>query len=313
MDQRQLVSFVVLAEELHFIRAAARLGVTQPALSQQIARLEDRLAVQLFERTRRRVALTDAGRVFLGDALVILRQFEQAAAGARRAAKGLIGRLTIGFVEASPFNILPPLVSRLSRELAEVSLVLQEMVTEEQVEALRSGRIDVGLMRPLFHEPGFGTLPLFRESYVVALPAGHDLARLGAVPLAALREERFIMTPARKRRYVEGRFRAAFRRAGFEPQVAQEVHQVHTMIGLVGGGIGVALVPRSVSRLNLEGVAYRPLEGEDATVAELIAAWPLDRETPVLRRFLAVARAVASGRSGEGAAAALDHREDGLV
>jgi DNA-binding transcriptional LysR family regulator len=294
MDQRQLSSFVTLAEELHFVRAAARLGVTQPALSQQIARLEETLAVRLFERTKRRVALTDAGRVFLTDALAILRQFEQAAMGARRAAKGQIGRLTIGFVEASPFNVLPRLVSRLSRDLPEVSLFLQEMVTEEQVEALRSGRIDVGLLRPMFNEPDFGRLPLLRESYLVALPVGHPLAEADSVPLSALREERFIVTPARKRRYVEGRFRAAFRRAGFEPQVAQEVNQLHTIIGLVGGGIGVALVPHSVSRLDLEGVVYRPLRDKDAPVAELVAAWSLERETPVLRRFLAIAQATAS-------------------
>ncbi|MFC5397029.1 LysR substrate-binding domain-containing protein [Bosea vestrisii] len=294
MDQRQLSSFVTLAEELHFVRAAARLGVTQPALSQQIARLEETLAVRLFERTKRRVALTDAGRVFLTDALAILRQFEQAAMGARRAAKGQIGRLTIGFVEASPFNVLPRLVSRLSRDLPEVSLVLQEMVTEEQVEALRSGRIDVGLLRPMFNEPDFGRLPLLRESYLVALPVGHPLAEADSVPLSALREERFIVTPARKRRYVEGRFRAAFKRAGFEPQVAQEVNQLHTIIGLVGGGIGVALVPHSVSRLDLEGVVYRPLRDKDAPVAELVAAWSLERETPVLRRFLAIAQATAS-------------------
>lgn len=293
MDQRQLVSFVTLAEELHFVRAAARLGVTQPALSQQIAKLESILAVRLFERTKRRVVLTDAGQVFLNDALAILRQFEQAAAGAKRAAKGQIGRLTIGFVEASPFNVLPRLVSQLSRELPEVSLVLQEMVTDEQVEALRSGRIDVGLLRPIFDERSFGTLPLFRENYVVALPAAHPLAQAGTVALSALREERFIVTPARKRRYVEGRFRAAFRRAGFEPQIAQEVHQLHTMIGLVGGGLGVALVPHSVSRLNLEGVVYRPLRGEATIFAELVAAWPLERETPLLRRFLAIARATA--------------------
>ncbi len=294
MDQRQLSSFVTLAEELHFVRAAARLGVTQPALSQQIARLEETLAVRLFERTKRRVALTDAGRVFLTDALAILRQFELAAMGARRAAKGQIGRLTIGFVEASPFNVLPRLVSRLSRDLPEVSLFLQEMVTEEQVEALRSGRIDVGLLRPMFNEPDFGRLPLLRESYLVALPVGHPLAEADSVPLSALREERFIVTPARKRRYVEGRFRAAFRQAGFEPQVAQEVNQLHTIIGLVGGGIGVALVPHSVSRLDLEGVVYRPLRDKDAPVAELVAAWSLERETPVLRRFLAIAQATAS-------------------
>ncbi|MCP4565252.1 MAG: LysR family transcriptional regulator [Bosea sp.] len=299
MDQRQLFSFVTLAEELHFVRAAGRLGVTQPALSQQIARLEETLAVRLFERTKRRVSLTDAGRAFLTDALAILRQFELATMGARRAAKGQIGRLTIGFVEASPFNVLPRLVSRLSRELPEVSLVLQEMVTEEQVEALRSGRIDVGLLRPMFNEPTFGRLPLLREHYLVALPAGHPLAQQEAVALSALRHERFIVTPARKRRYVEGRFRAAFRRAGFEPEVAQEVNQLHTIIGLVGGGIGVALVPQSVSRLDLEGVVYRPLRDKDAPVAELVAAWSLERETPVLRRFLAIAQATASA-SAEG-------------
>lgn len=294
MDQRQLSSFVTLAEELHFVRAAARLGVTQPALSQQIARLEESLSVRLFERTKRRVALTDAGRVFLTDALAILRQFELATMGAQRAAKGQIGRLTIGFVEASPFNVLPRLVSRLSRELPEVSLVLQEMVTEEQVEALRSGRIDVGLLRPMFNEPTFGKLPLLREHYLVALPASHPLAQQESIALSALRHERFIVTPARKRRYVEGRFRAAFRRAGFEPEVAQEVNQLHTIIGLVGGGIGVALVPHSVSRLDLEGVVYRPLRDKDAPVAELVAAWSLERETPVLRRFLAIAQATAS-------------------
>lgn len=293
MDQRLLQFFVTLADELHFQRAAARLGVTQPALSQQIAKLEELLSVRLFERNRRRVALTDAGRVFLDDALSILRQFEVAASTAKLAARGQIGRLTLGFVEASPFNILPKLVSRLGHELPNVSLVLHEMVTEEQVDALRSGRIDVGLVRPMFDEPSFGILPLFSERYVVALPDTHALAGRATIDLAELRNEGFIMTPSRKRRYIEGRFRAAFRQAGYEPRVAQEVLQLHTAIGLVGGGVGVALVPESVSQLHLQSVVYRPLSSLDSTFSELVAAWSLDRDTPIVGRFREIARQVA--------------------
>ena len=290
MDQRQLTAFVTLAEELHFLRAAGRLRVTQPALSQQIARLEQRLGVSLFQRTRRRVALTDAGQSFLDEATLILRQMELAEEMARRAAAGQIGRLTIGFADAAALNVLPVLASAYTRGHPGVKLILHEMISHEQVEALRAGRIQVGLLRPVFDDENLEKLLLRREPYVVAVAAGHPLAAETTVRLQALRDQPLITTSRVKARYIEGKFRGPFQRAGIKPNVVQEVNELHAILGLVAGGLGIALFPASVTKLTLQGVVYRPLAIEDSPVAELVLAWRKGDDTPTVRDFVKMAR-----------------------
>lgn len=299
IDERTLTSFVVLAQELHFLRAAARLGITQPALSQQIARLEAEVGATLFQRSRRKVALTDAGDVFLRDAHAILGRMQQAVATAKRAAGGQSGRLSIGFVEATAFTILPQLVSSFQAASPDVALTLTEMVSTDQAAALRADRIDIGLLRPIVPEPGLTTMPLMREAYVVALARGHWLAEADAIDPADLAGERFLMTPPAKRRYLISRLGPLFRDHGFVPTIVQEVDQLPTMIGLVGCGIGIAIVPASVAKLTLDNVVYRPLAGKGAPKAELCAAWSADRASPLIQRFVAMAVAL-SQQHGQG-------------
>jgi DNA-binding transcriptional LysR family regulator len=290
MDRRELESFVALAEDLHFSKAAARLRITQPALSHQIARLEKAVGAQLFTRNSKHVALTDAGRVFLGETAETLRQLDRSVKLTRRAAAGQMGRLTVAFVEAAPYGILPSLMAAYSAELPDVMVTLQEMVSDHQTEAILAGRMDVGLLRPMGPPRGLERMPLHREPYVVVLPKRHALSRRGDVPLAALAGERLITTPPFQRRYIDSRFRQRLERLGIELVIAQEVQQIHTMVGLVAAGFGIALVPRSVSKLRLDGVVYRPLAAGDATFSELSVAWRPDNRSKTLDRFIAVAR-----------------------
>jgi DNA-binding transcriptional LysR family regulator len=223
----------------------------------------------------RRVVLTEPGKIFLEKARKALRQIETAAAMARRAAKGQIGRLTIGYVETAPFNVLPPIVLAFRQAYPEVHLELHEMITGEQVEALRSGRIDVGLLRPMWDDASLASFLLQSEPYLVALPAAHPLAMVDSIGVSDLHNEPFLTTSPSKSRYIDTRFRQLFSRLDFRPRVVQEVNQIHAIVGLVSGGLGVALVPASVSKMGLGGVSYRPIR---------------DRDAPIVSRFVDVAR-----------------------
>ncbi len=296
MDRRSLLFFTAAAEELHFGRAARRMNATQPALSQQVARLEAQLGVALFDRAHRRVTLTEAGRVFLAEAHAILRQMDVAGAMARRAAEGATGRLALGFVDAAAFTVLSRLVSAFHAAHPQVHLILQEMISSEQAEALRAGRLDIALMRPLGLEPDLRALPVHREPYVVAMPAAHPLAASPAVPLAALRAEPLIIAPRPKSAYLEAQFRPAFARLGFAPTIAQEVNPLHAIIGLVGAGLGLSIVPDSIRKLGQDRVVFRPLAGAGMPMAQLVVAWNDTRKLPLpAQRFIAFSQALAKG------------------
>jgi DNA-binding transcriptional LysR family regulator len=290
MDRRQLLAFVAVAEELHFSKAAQRLRLTQPALSQQIARLEAALDVRLFERNPKRVALTDAGRVFLEETRELLRRMDRSLDLAKRAAAGRIGHLTVAFVEASPYGILPHLMLAYRRAMPSVMVTLVESLSSDQIEAIAAGRVDAGLLRPLATANGIERLKLHAEPYLVALPKTHRLAELREIPIAALDGEDLITTPPPQRRYIESRFRARFEKAGVTLNIVQEVQQLHTTVGLVGAGMGIGIVPRSVTRLRLDGVVYRPFVQGDSPDAELHLAWKRDNPSKTLAGFLAVAR-----------------------
>lgn len=291
MDQRLLSSFVVLAEELHFVRAAARLRVTQSALSQQIAKLEQELDVQLFDRTRRRVALTDAGRSLLEEGSIALKQLALAVDMAKRAARGHIGRLTIGFADAAALNVLPTLTSEFSRLFPGVNIILHEMISADQVEALRAGRIQIAFLRPVFDDEDFETALVLREPYVVAVSATHRLASASVVRLAELGDEGLITTQGIKARYVQGNFRPYLKKAGIQLKTVQEVNELHAMLGLVAGGLGIALFPQSIIKLQLEGVVYKALHSGDTPMAEMLIAKRLDDRSATAMRFMEMAKA----------------------
>jgi DNA-binding transcriptional LysR family regulator len=298
LDVRRLACFVAVAEELHFTRAAARLRVTQSALSQQIARLEAELGVGLISRGSRRVALTPAGEVFLAGARATLAQAMDAAEAARRAARGEVGRISLAFADAAPLGILPRLVSQFRAACPDVHLALAEMMTSDAVEAIQRRQLDAALLRPMPGQEELETLVLWREPYVVALPAAHPLAAEAQVRLVQLRDDPFVATSPAKARYIDWRFRGALARAGLRPRVVQEANQLTALAGLVGAGLGVAFLPASAARLALEGVVYRPIAGSDAPTTEMALAWRRDETAPTVGRLVAVARRMATDGTG---------------
>lgn len=290
MELRQLRYFVAVGEELHFRRAAARLHMSQPPLSQQIAALETELGCRLLERTRRRVQLTPAGEAFLRDARATLAELDVAAATARAIAAGQTGRLRIAFVGSALLSIVPAAVQRFRRARPEVEIELRERSTVEQLRALRAGLIDVGLVRPPIEtDPDLDTRVVVRERTVAALPAGHPLAAMRRVPLRRLAGEPLVLFPRSQAPGFHDLLIGRMAATGITPQVAQYAPEMVTIIGLVAAGIGVSPVPASLGHLALHGITYRPLTGAPQT--ELVAVTRRAEHSPLATAFLAEARA----------------------
>jgi DNA-binding transcriptional LysR family regulator len=281
--ERQLRYFIAVAEELHFGRAARRLSVSQPPVSLQIKALEDELGVELLRRQGRRVELTPAGGVFLDHARQISARTEEAVRAARAAARGLIGRLRIGFIHAATFELLPPIVARYRRIAPEVELVFQEMPSSAQVDAIADRRLEVGLLRPPVASATVLSQRLSTEPLVVALPSGHRLSAQKIVALRSLASDPMVIFTAH-RSPLHGQVLSACLSAGFQPRIVQEATHITTIVGLVRAGLGVALVPRSVSAMRMSGVRYRPLRYAGPR-AETVLAWRADDESPLLRGF----------------------------
>lgn len=290
MELRHLRYFVAVAEELHFHRAAERLHISQPPLSQQIRALEAELGVQLLERNRRSVSLTAAGAVYLHEAREILAAVEHATETARSVARGESGRLAVGFVGSAMHGALPDVLRAHRRAYPKVALALRELPTAGQLEALASGRIDVGVLRPPVLEPALAFETIHTEPFVVALPADHPLAAEDEVALVALLDEPFVLLARREAPGLHLSLNEAMFAAGGIPRVVQEAREMQTVVGLVAAGLGVSLVPASVGADAHHGVAYRPVAGEPPVV-ELALAWKPDALTPVVEAFLATARA----------------------
>ena len=292
-ELRHLRYFVAVAEELHFGRAAARMHISQPPLSMQIRALERAVGAQLLERTQRRVTLTKAGEVFLQEARAILARVQSAVLLAGRAERGEVGELVVGFISHANFSVLPPLLREFRARAPQVRLALRESTTDRQLEDLVDGRLDVGLVLPPVEDPRLRYRPTFRESLVIALPAGHPLAsRKGRVRLASLAESPFILFP---RPLAPGLFDdivSYCRRCGFSPRVEQEAVQMQTIVSLVSAEIGVALIPQSLEHLGRTGVVYKALQ-EPSPVIEIGLSWRRDDSLPTLAAFLDAALAVA--------------------
>jgi DNA-binding transcriptional LysR family regulator len=295
MELRHLRYFLAVADELHFGRAAARLHIAQPPLSQQIRQLEAELGYPLFLRTQRRVRLTEAGAAFRAEARALLERLEQAKAAAGRVARGEAGALAVGFIASATYALLPRLYRRFRERHPDVALGLEEMSTAEQVEALRAGRIQLGLARPPVGDDTLHVETLSEEPLVAALPARHPLAARKTLPLRALAHEPFILFPRQPRPGWIDVVQDACRAAGFRPAVAQEVLELSTAVTLVAAGIGVSLVPASAQGLRLDGVAYRPLRAP-APRTTLVALRRPDDPRPVVDRFLAVTRELLRAR-----------------
>jgi DNA-binding transcriptional LysR family regulator len=289
MELRHARYFVAVAEELHFGRAAERLLMAQPPLSQQIQNLEEELGVQLFLRTKRRVQLTEAGKAFLPQARLMLQQAEQAIQVAQRASRGETGSLTVGFVGSACYALLPPLLRRFRENYPDVHVTLHELTTSQQVQELQQHRLHVGLLRPPISDTALRVETIFREALIVALPNDHPLISLSQVPLRMLANEAFILFPPTLGPGFYHQIISICLQVGFTPRVAQEAVQMQTIVSLVAGGMGIALVPASLLNLQRVGVAYRPLQ-EETPLFETAMAWSPDDPSPILPHFLEISR-----------------------
>src|SRR5579885_297450 len=290
MELRHLRYFVAVAEELHFSRAAERLHIAQPPLSQQIRQLEDELGVRLFERTRRRVELTDAGRMVLEEARRTLAQAERVASTARRASEGSAGFLRVGFSSSAPYTTLPAVLRAFRAQYPEVALNLFERSTEEQIELIAADKIDVAFVRrPVENAPdSLIVRTILREPFVLALPRDHRLCRRREVDIRSLAGEPFVLFPRHAAPGLYDQFAAICRRGGFKPRVAQEAVQMQTIVSLVSAGLGVAIVPASIRKLHRERVAYRPIHPGNAT-SEMAVVYDRNNSSRALQSFLRVA------------------------
>ncbi len=290
MELRQLRYFIAVAEELHFRRAAERLHISQPPLSQQIRALEDELGFVLLTRTRRRVQLTPAGEAFLRDARIVLAELDGAVSTARRVDAGQTGRLRVGFVGSALLSIVPGTVERFRASRPGVAIELRERSTVDQLRAVGAGVIDVGLVRPPIEDDGeLRAETVLRERTVAALPAGHALARLGRVSLGRLAAEPLVLFPRDQAPGFHDLLIAALASTGAGPRVVQYAPEMLTIIGLVAAGTGVSLVPASVGRLALDGVTYRPVSG--APRSELVAITRARDDSALARAFVTEATA----------------------
>jgi len=293
MELRHLTYFIAVAEELHFGRAAKRLNISQPPLSQQIKQLEEKLGVRLFNRTNRRVELTATGQVFLEEARRIVALSREAVRRAVRADQGEIGHLAVGFIGSANYSVLPHIIRDFRKKFQDVELHLTEMNTSHQLEALRDERIQVGFLRPPrgMEDEGLSVEPVFREPLVAAMPRNHPLEGERSLPLRLLSRESFIMIPRARGPGFFDFIIALCHREGFSPRIVLEASQFHTVIGLVAAGVGVAVVPASMQRSRIEGVVFRTISGGARTVLDM--AWVTDQDSLVLRNFVDVARKTA--------------------
>jgi DNA-binding transcriptional LysR family regulator len=281
----QLRCFVTLAEELHFGRAAERLNMTQPPLSRQIRLLEHHVGTQLLERDSRNVKLTAAGRVFLPEAARILRLAQEASTTARRVAKGEQGALSIGFTATIGYERLPEMVRTLRQKIPAISLTLKELVTHAQLEALDSGQIDLGLMRPHIQHSELDTMAMTNEGLLLAIPEREQKRWPERPTLHALHEQAFLMYSPYEANYFYQLVQSQFERLNIQPEVIEYVAQIHTMLALVSSGLGVALIPESAARLQFKGIVTRRISMTPAKPVAMVASWRKDNHNPMLQVF----------------------------
>ena len=298
MELRHLRYFVAVAEELHFGKAAERLRIAQPPLSRQIRDLERELGTSLFVRGARRVELTPAGRAFLPEARLTLAQAERAQRTAQRAARGETGRLRVGFVDAATLSgILPEVLAFFRMHLPSIGLSLLEMDPPQQADALRDGRIDLGIVQspPADAEQWLRVESVFQDPLIAALPRGHRLASRSRIVVADLANEAFVLVPRPVAPTLYDDVIARCRAAGFSPRIVQEAIGWQTVLSLVTAGMGVALVPGSLGAQRQRAVVYRRV-ADLRTNMELLAIWKRDERSPVRERFVTTLKTVARAR-----------------
>lgn len=292
MDLRHLRYFIAVAEERNIGRAAARMHISQPPLTRQIQQLEAELGVTLFTRTPRGMELTEAGALFLEEARNIRAVVEQATERTQRAGQGRLGRLDVAIFGSGILDIIPKLLLAYKNSHPDVKIVLHTMNKAEQIEALRQRRITVGFNRLLTPAADITAELVATEALLVAVNAGHPLARMEVVPFAALAAHPLVLFPTAARPSFVDTVMGLCRSVGFIPKVSQEVGDAVTGVALVAGGFGLCLVPESATVLALPGVVYRPLSGmPEPSRVDLSCIYRSDNASPILAGFLDEVRA----------------------
>lgn len=294
IELRHWRQFVALAEELHFGRAAARLHMTQPPLTQAIAGLETALGVRLFERTQRSVQITPAGAALLPEVRELLARAQALPELARAAAAGELGRLRLAFVSTVGFELLPRWVRAFREHWPQVALELIEATGDVQLELLARGEVDAGfvLHSPGFTAPGLAQVLIASEPLVVALPESHPLAAEERPTLKSLLAEPLVIFPRRILPSLFDTIFALYNAAGRVPQVSQEAIQMQTIVNLVSAGLGMAWVPQSVRQFQRPGVVYRSVawpRGRAVPACDTSLVWRADAVSPTLAHFISFA------------------------
>lgn len=290
IELRHLRYFVAVADTLHFGKAAERLGMSQPPLSQQIRQLEEAVGARLLTRTNRRVALTEPGRVFLQEAREILAHTDHAVDLARRAQRGELGELRIGFTRTTPLSQdIPGAIFAFRQRFPAVHLQLEEMNSLQQIDALLERRLQVGILRPGLLPKTLLSKRLFRDPLVAVVRSDHPvLKRVGArgkLPVKALAQEPFVAFARSAGAGVYEHVMNLCREAGFAPRISQEAREASTIIGLVAAGFGVAILPQSCDHIHVEGISYVPLADANA-MSEIHVVYREDERSPLVPRFV---------------------------
>ncbi|NTH16783.1 LysR family transcriptional regulator [Agrobacterium rhizogenes] len=283
-----LRSFVVLASELNFSRAAKRLNMTQPPLSRQIALLESHLGVHLFDRTSRSVALTTAGSGFLPEARALLQQVTEAEQVARRPTRLQEGGITLGFMGITSYSFLPRFLARAQLEYPNITVTLKELTGALQLEALEFRQIDLGLVRPIGPDTKITSRCVMRRGLVLALPIQHHLAKRQRLTLKDVHDQPFIMYHA-DAPYMHGILKAAFEANNVQPQFVQQMTHAQVILSLVSVGMGIAIVPEETQAACFDNIVFRPISLEREVLAETHIMWRVDDRNPILPLFIDLA------------------------
>jgi len=289
MDRRRLLSFIALAEELHFERAAARSHITQPAISQQLIQLEEQIGVRLLYRNKRRVSLTRAGEVFLGQARKIVAQMDGAARLARQIDQGQVGQLTVGVTAPALYIAFPEIVTRFREELPNVHVVTRDMTTAEQEEALRAGEIQVGIIHPPLVDDSLTSEEIARTVFDVVLSESNPLAARATLSLADLAHERFIIFPRLIGPRLYDNILSLCADAGFSPEVVIEAFPAQSIVALAACNFGVGFIASDVQHFQRPLATYRKLTGPAPSLT-LGVAYRNDEVSPLVQAFIRAAR-----------------------
>lgn len=293
IDLHYMRHFVAVAESLHFGRAAARLGMAQPPLSQSIKRLEAKLGFPLFERTGRRVTLAPAGRIFLDEARRTLQQADEAVRLARRAASEDLAELSVSFVSAALYRVLPAVLKRHRKRFPNVAIRLDERSTDDQIRGLQDGSIDLGFLTPPLVTAGLEVASVSRDRFIAAVPTPGRFDERARLSIAELAQHDFVLFPHAQGPSLHGRIIAACRAAGFLPKISQEARQMHAILSLVSAGMGVSLVPDGARTMRVDGVRFLGLiDAPEDLTWDLAMAWKPRGARRALHSFIQTARSI---------------------